>query len=112
MPSMPGSGTAVPPVLPVLPPEVVVEPPEVVVEPPEVEHVMWPQPHECECVPPLLVVVLPPEVVLLLGVGQVQVQPEPQVPVAMAGVAIERLAARAVTIIVVRFISAYPWLPC
>lgn len=36
MPSMPGSGTAVPPEVLVVPPEVLVVPPEVVVVPPEV----------------------------------------------------------------------------
>lgn len=59
MPSMPGSGTAVPPVDPpevVVPPEVVA-PPEVLLVLVEVEvevevEVLCPQPGKCMCVPP------------------------------------------------------------
>lgn len=48
MPSMPGSGTAVPPVDVVVPPDVVVVvPPEVVVVPPDVVEVVVP-PHMVE----------------------------------------------------------------
>lgn len=128
MPSMPGSGTAVPPEEPPLePPEVEVVPPEVVVvvppevEPPDVEVVVPPEvvPPEVVVVPPeveLLVEVLPPHIFLPVLSPQSQECVCPLPPfhqVACAGEAMATVAPAVIVsaIRVLRIIVVLPQLP-